>query len=416
MQRLFRDNARADFLTYAQLIVSGLGFLGATLGTGLLLLISLAGLLRSTVDLPDATSIFKLLWVGVLSIGITFFSTLYCLERLEVVKFSLPRFPDLRWMGFLLLLWPFVLGLGYLASGLEWLAWLVFPPLQVLAVVMPIGWLISLALTLLTRRNPQRIWGIANFSLLITAPLVILAEIVLFIVLVGFVIVYAIGQPDLVTSLQNLGQQAAKSQLDPEMILPLLRSYLQKPAVLFSTFAILSGLVPLIEELFKPLALWALAGRRITPVEGFVGGAISGGVFAAFESLLSLSSLEQGSWVVLVVGRAGTGLLHITTTAMLGWAMASAWQNGGYLKLGLTYLLSSIAHGLWNAFSVFSGLGAILDSETGSFQFITAFARATPFLLVGLAAVLFGLLLGMRQRLRRELSAASIPIDPMQLT
>lgn len=416
MQPSFRSSTRADFLTYAQLIVSGLGFLGAILGTGLLFLISLAGLLRSTVDLPDATSIFKLLWVGVLSIGITFFSTLYCLERLGVVKFPLPRLPDLRWTGFLLLLWPFILGLGYLASGLDRLAWLVFPPLQVLAVVMPIAWLASLALTLLSRRKPQRILGIANFSLLITAPLVILVEIILFIVLVGFVIVYAIGQPDLFISLQNIGRQAAMSQPDPEMILPLLRSYLQEPAVLFSIFAILSGLVPLIEELLKPLALWALAFRRLTPAEGFVGGAISGGVFAAFESLFSLASLGQEEWVILVIGRAGTGLLHITTTAMLGWAMASAWQNGGYLKLGLTYLLSSTAHGLWNAFSVFSGLGAILGSETGSFQFITAFARAAPFLLVGLAAVLFGLLLGMRQRLRRELSAASIPIDPLHLT
>jgi hypothetical protein len=69
-----------------------------------------------------------------------------------------------------------------------------------------------------------------------------------------------------------------------------------------------------------------------------------------------LSTSSGDTWPALVVGRAGTDLLHMTTSALLGWGLASAWQDGKYGRFILVYLGAVAAHGLWNLVSLSSSI------------------------------------------------------------
>jgi hypothetical protein len=63
--------------------------------------------------------------------------------------------------------------------------------------------------------------------------------------------------------------------------------------------------------------------------------------------------------------RAGTGLLHVTTAAMIGWGIASAVQSrGGIWKLVVTYISAALLHCSWNAASVFVGVGNVINPPT----------------------------------------------------
>jgi len=83
-------------------------------------------------------------------------------------------------------------------------------------------------------------------------------------------------------------------------------------------------LIPLLEELLKPLAIWILVWRKLTPVEGFVAGLICGSAFGLIESIGNLASISGSDWIIVVLGRTGTGLLHTVATGLVGWGLASA--------------------------------------------------------------------------------------------
>ena len=80
--------------------------------------------------------------------------------------------------------------------------------------------------------------------------------------------------------------------------------FFSDPIILLVALVAIAGVVPLLEELPKPLAVWVMGGRKITPAEGFVLGAIAGGAFAVQETLLSALSVAPESWLGVIVGRA----------------------------------------------------------------------------------------------------------------
>jgi hypothetical protein len=95
-----------------------------------------------------------------------------------------------------------------------------------------------------------------------------------------------------------------------------------------------------------------LPGRRTTPAEGFVAGLLCGAGYALFENL-ALASSSQG-WAFAVTARAGTSLLHMVTTGLMGWALVLAWRKARYGLLFLVYLTSITIHGLWNGLTLLS--------------------------------------------------------------
>lgn len=350
-----------DVLSIAQLIVSGLGILTSLLGAGGILILGLAGLFSETISQEEVTSLLATSWISLLVAALAVPSLIFSFQRLWNRAPAIPRINSFRLASLSILVWPLVLLLGSLIVRSSTLTWLLLPPLGLLAIGLPVWWLIEFTRRKIMVGSQQRSWGLVSFSMLITTPLLMFVEILALFVLVVMFALWISTQPQVMFRLQQLAQQLTIGQPDPEAVLEMFTPYLQNPTVIFVVLLVVAGLVPLIEELLKPLAMWALAGRNLTPAQGFAAGAICGGIFALVESLFYLSNPLGNSWAQLVAGRAGTGILHIATTALLGWAMASAWQKGSYLRLGGTYLLACVLHGLWNGLSVLAGLSGAID-------------------------------------------------------
>jgi hypothetical protein len=114
----------------------------------------------------------------------------------------------------------------------------------------------------------------------------------------------------------------------------------------------------LIEEAVKPAVIWFLGKRLRSPAEGFVLGVMCGAGFAMLEGLMAASGATQ-MWGFGLAGRAAASLMHITSSGLLGWAIASAQLEKRYGRLALTYLLSVSIHGLWNGSAIMAVYGSL---------------------------------------------------------
>ena len=272
------------------------------------------------------------------------------------------------------------------------------PLLSLLAVGVPIWWLIELGRRGL-RTTPLRTWGTVSASLMGTVPLVIIVELFGFLLLGILILIWLVGQsPDLITQIQQLGESMANGNVGPDALLSTLQPYLEQPGVVLVGLLVLAVITPLVEEFLKPLALWFIPGRRLTEAEGFTLGLVAGGIFALLETLGSLSALSQRSelWLALVLTRAGTGLLHITCSGLTGWGLAAAWQHKRYWKLLGLYLLAAAIHGTWNFMAQLLSLEGFMPAGS----VFSLLGQAAPFIMVGLAAAIFGGLVLANRHLR----------------
>jgi hypothetical protein len=289
------------------------------------------------------------------------------------------------------------------------------PLLNLLAVGIPIWWLIELGRRGL-HTSPLRTWGTVSASLMGTVPLVVIFELIGFVILGIFILIWLVGQsPDLLTQIQQLGESISNGNVGPDALLSTLQPYLEQPGVTLVGLLVLAVITPLVEEFFKPLALWFIPGRRLTEAEGFTLGLVAGGIFALLETLGSLSALSQRTelWLPLVLTRTGTALLHITCSGLTGWGLAAAWQNKRYMKLLGLYLLAAAIHGSWNFLAQLISLEGFMPAGS-AFSFI---GQAAPFIMAGLAVVIFGGLLLVNRHLRsQQPTTVAIPaLDmPMQ--
>jgi RsiW-degrading membrane proteinase PrsW (M82 family) len=275
--------------------------------------------------------------------------------------------------------------------------WVLLPPLHLLAVGLPVLLLVSLGWRGLPTGSLQRSWGVFASGLVLGPLLTLAAELFAILVLVLLGIIYLSMRPDLLQELMVLGEQLEQFREAPERALPLISPYLSQPAVLFTVLSFTAGIVPLIEELFKPVGVWLLAGRRLTAAEGFVSGLISGAGFALFENLAFTSTGAE--WTVSVVLRMGTGLLHILTAGLTGWALALAWSHRRYLRLLVIFFCAVLLHAVWNGLALVTSVSILslppqIDTQT--------LGNLAGVALIMITFVSFTILLGLNRALRKD--------------
>ena len=309
---------------------------------------------------------------------------------------SQPRFLQTIRPTWLIFAFPIVLLLGYGISRINSLAWLLLPGLHILAIGLPVLWLAYLGVRNLPLGTPQRLWGVFGSGLVLGPLIILVAETAALIGVIVIAIVYISSRPDLANELSNLAQRLSQSRPSPETALRLLSPYLSQPSVIFTTLIFGSVIVPLIEEILKPMGVWLLANRSLTQAEGFAAGVLSGAGYALFESL-ALSS-NGGDWASLVFVRMGTGAVHILTTGLTGWALALAWKENRYLRLGLVYLAAVLIHGTWNGFTLSTVVAEISQTQGGNPSF-SILGAAAPYVLVVLALGCFAILIWANHRL-----------------
>ncbi len=283
-------------------------------------------------------------------------------------------------------------------TEITWLAWLVLPALTVLVIVPPLWLLFGLGTQGIELGSHWRVFGIIGLSMTIAPVIMLILEIILLlgIIIVGAVII-AIQQPVLFQELVRIGK-VLEQEANPELILSLLGPYLTSPLVIATIIGYIAILVPLIEELLKPLAVWIFVTKIESPAQGFAMGVLSGAAFALVESL-NASADGTSSWPVIVSIRAGTSLLHMTASGLVGWGIVSAFREKHILRFFAAYFSSVTIHGIWNACAAGTGISSIGES-IGKPEWLFNFIPALLCGMLVLGIGMFALLIASNRKLR----------------
>lgn len=301
---------------------------------------------------------------------------------------------------FSLLVVAIVVFLGYQFGEKSSFNWLMLPVLTVPAVALPIFVLLGLGIRGIPLGARWQSWGVFGIAMTLAPFLLVFLEVFALFVIVIFAVAFVVSQPSLVSDLEHLMRQLQTVGPQSELAQNLLLPYLTKPGVIGISLVYVAMMVPMIEELIKPVGVWFFARQLTSRAQGFAFGAISGAAYALIETL-GVSGQSEG-WSTLLLSRIGTGILHITTSALMGAAIVHAVRERHYLRLLATYFLATTMHGLWNALAILytvATLGKVLDQQTSFNQF------QTP-LVIGmsvLAAIYLAILIFTNHRIRAAL-------------
>ena len=133
---------------------------------------------------------------------------------------------------------------------------------------------------------------------------------------------------------------------------------------------------------------------------------LSGAAFGVFESL-NASADGTISWAVIVAARAGTSLLHIATSGLVGWGIVSAFKEKKFGRLAGAFLAAVLIHGVWNAAAAGAGITAIGET-IGKPEWLYNYAPAMLCGLLVLGIGIFAVLLASNRKLRSQ----HLPITP----
>jgi hypothetical protein len=269
-------------------------------------------------------------------------------------------------------------------------------------VIIPLYLIVQLGARNLSMGNNTRVWGAIAFNFSITMPLVLVFEIILLFILIIIMVIWLNSQPALLNQILRFSDNLSQNQLDPQAAEDLITNLLHYPVVFNVSLLVISVFIPLIEEFFKPMALWFLAGKKLTPAQGFIGGLIAGACFAAIETLGSVGAPLDNSWYALLFGRIGTGLLHISLSGIVGWGIASAFYLKKWWLAVLNYLGAVLMHGIWNLFAFLSGIMPILRVPEQFATLPAFFSQFGPYFLLTLAGINLIIVLQINRKLQQQ--------------
>ncbi len=268
------------------------------------------------------------------------------------------RRPGPAWI-LALLLYPLALVLGNLAFEVGTLPRLLGPIAHILAAGGPVLFVVSVSLSRGPLFSARRRWAHFLAGLWVTPPLSLFLELIALVV-VGLLMFVGLA---LTPQGQSLLQELLAIELASEQeVIDLATRLLTQPIVILLGVGLLSGAVPLIEELLKSLTIWPLLMRPMTAGQAFLGGALGGAGYALFESLFLPQAGED--WVITMLARAGTPLIHAFNTGLVCWGLAEGVRRKRWLFSAGTYILAVGLHGMWNLAAIGIGLsGLAVESE-----------------------------------------------------
>ena len=199
------------------------------------------------------------------------------------------------------------------------------------------------------------------------------------IILFGFfmlAVIYLALNPEMVVFYQNLAKQVLDLQMNADQLQAFWGVYLQSPIAVCIMLLFFSIATPIIEEIFKPLAILVFR-RTLTAREGFIYGLVCGAAFAFFETLLSALQASPSDWLLVVITRAGTGMLHMFTAGFVGMGLAEALHKRNFMIWFRNYLIAVIIHGVWNAGAILSGIAGLSQPASSVWKIIQIAAPIT---------------------------------------
>jgi len=396
-------STKIDWLSIGQLIVGILSCLISFSLAGLLVFLGVSGIYTAANSPMDITALFMLAGL-IATVGVLNIPSIVLAGRSLSGKLYEPKEKtnNFRLASFALISLPVCLLGGQWITGTALAVWML-PWFNIFALLIPIWWLVEFGRRQLPLGSSQRSWGLVSVSLGLTPLITILAELIVTVLAILVVFMALSVDPVWINKFNQLIIQFNQSDFDPQFFSSFLKDLLASPLVITAIFVMVGGLMPLMEELLKPLGLWALRKRLLTPAEGFCGGLICGAGFALIESATMIAQTGGGAdWGQMVMLRIGTSLLHITASGFVGWGLASGWKQKKYGRTILTILATAGVHGLWNTLAILAVLLPLLSS-TGTQTILMQYSLGVGTLILASILILIAIALFlMNHRLRRE--------------
>lgn len=288
------------------------------------------------------------------------------------------------WIGVALLAAPASLLIGHLLSNARGLPTVLREPWLWLTLVTFAAALLALTTDGWSGLSRLRVWGhlVSGGWAATTLAMGLTVLAVAGMLVIGVTLLAALA-PEELRELMRLARNPS-ALADTTRLM----AWATRPYVIAGAMLLAAVVVPLIEELVKPVGVWALWSCRPTPMAAFVGGALGGLGFALVEALLNSASVGRDQWAGFVVGRLATTVMHVWASALTGWGIGQLFA-GKWGRAILAYLGAVLVHGLWNGNVIVASLSATLlltGAGAGAWKQITLGAT------VGLAA---GMLVGL---------------------
>jgi hypothetical protein len=404
-------STRVDWLSIGQLSVGIISCLISFCLAGVLFFLGIGGGLATTNSMVDVTTVFML--AGLLTaVGILNIPSIVLAGRSLSGKQFEPRIKisSFRLASLALISLPVWLVGGQWMTRTILAAWLL-PWINILALLIPIWWLVEFGRRQLPSGSPQRSWGLVSISLGIIPLITILAELIVTVLVILVVFLVLKVEPVWMGKFNQLIVQFKQSNIDPQFIEALFKDLLASPLVIAAIVLNVGLIMPLMEELLKPLGLWALHKRLLTPAEGFSGGLICGAGFALIESATVIAQTGGGAdWSQMVVLRIGTSLLHITASGFVGWGLASAWRQKKYGRTMLAILAAAGVHGLWNTLAILIVLLPFITNPGAQNVLSQSASGIGTSLMASLLILIATALILMNRRLRRDTQSSPLEV------
>jgi hypothetical protein len=405
--------AKIDWLSIGQLGLGALSCLICFLLAAGLVLLGASGYLSNSNFSLDALTVFMLAGflsaMGLLHIPSVFLS----LQSLRGKPFISPiKTNPYQLSSLAVISLPIWLIIGQNLAQTS-LAKTLLPLVSLPALVLPIWWLVEIGRRQLPSGSPQRSWGLVSAGLGLVPLLVILVELAASLVVIILIFSFLSNDPAWMQKFSQLLVQFNQSDFDPQFLASLLKDLASNPLVITTVFLTLGLLMPLLEEILKPLALWFLRKRMLHPAEGFSAGLLAGAGFALVESAGIIAQTGGGAdWGKVVVLRIATSLLHITASGFVGWGLVRSWTRKKHGQAFLALMASACVHGLWNSLAIATALLPIIGSPDGRSPLYQFFASTSVYSFVVILGFIAAALILMNRHLRREMSSESPASKP----
>jgi hypothetical protein len=341
----------------------------------------------------------------------------YTIKRLKGQKILPAQLRPVKFyvVSALVAAWVMIVIIGALLNNLFTYGWAVAAPFFLIGVSLPILIFTWIGAGGLPGGSRRRLWSVFGFGMVGSTLTAIILEYLLVGVAILVIGALASANPELRTVIDQVKTQVANAKAgDVQSLLTVLAPYITNPLVILSILIFAAVLTPLIEEAVKPAVIFFMGKHLRSPAEGFMLGAFCGAGFAMLEGLMAASGAAQ-MWGFGVVGRAAASLMHVTSSGLLGWAIASTQLEKRYGRLALTYLISVSIHGLWNGSVIIAVYGALqvmvqnnMQIEFPSILYVLAGLGMLFLELVGMLA-----LLPLINRNLRRVPLAAVP-SPVQ--
>jgi hypothetical protein len=291
-----------------------------------------------------------------------------------------------RSIGLLGLAFILALGIGQVILGLNVLPLITFPLLHIAAAVLP-----ALFIVAMVGRSLGGITSWRDVVLQIGSGAFVsgsLAFVLEALAIMGLVVTVLFGlmlRPDGQEMLQEIltyFNDPARLQ-DPTV----LASAFLSPILVAAAFAVLAGLIPLIEEAVKTVGVGLMAYRQPTLSQAFLWGLAGGAGFALVEGLLNTAS-SLDTWAQVMVMRVGATLLHCFTGGLMGLAWYHVLTRRRWHSALALYAAGVAIHGTWNALAGALSLLSLRAMDTNLANGQVMLTGASVIAILGLLAAL----------------------------